>query len=481
MSFEATGRSAEERVIARYDRRRAVRAFLLFVAKSVPMWAGIVLILLPTDSQYMQGAVVLIYQLALWILALGAAASVLYAAITSLSRQTVVVHDGHLKLTAIGSEEQRVPLDAIEVLQLRGFTAIELLHMAPARGLGVVLRREYGENADLWRLPTHAIDRSRLGCDVFLPEVFDVPRDRLASLIADEVERACGHRPAIVSGRIRSTQAAEPPRCVSCGYDLRGLPAEAACPECGTPVVETTQGTAVGAAARVRQMRRGAGLLAVAGVLWIAVVLCSEGRLLWGMATGVRAASVEFMMLARAVDVLCGLALAFGGVWITVRDYGVSYPAAQRTLGAALRVVCIAGAVVISLWTLLSMHWLRGAFALQIWVVLAVGLLPVFWMQAGANVLSPRAKSTLKTLAGVLALPMLMLIAADVLSTVSSLTNTPPPGAAAAPRPAATIHPIMVAFAAFRVLLGLWLVFLSLYIRRALRSPGRVAETLPAS
>jgi hypothetical protein len=60
--------------------------------------------------------------------------------------------------------------------------------------------------------------------------------------------------------------------CVTCGYDLRGLPRTGACPECGTPVLRSPAGD--GAAAGRRRADRLLTLYAIA----------SAASLLFGLA-----------------------------------------------------------------------------------------------------------------------------------------------------------------------------------------------------
>lgn len=55
--------------------------------------------------------------------------------------------------------------------------------------------------------------------------------------------------------------------CVSCGYDLRGLPAEGACPECATPIARSLLGDR----------------LAGADVRWLTLVHRGQKLAAWGL------------------------------------------------------------------------------------------------------------------------------------------------------------------------------------------------------
>ena len=68
---------------------------------------------------------------------------------------------------------------------------------------------------------------------------------------------------------------ADPRRCISCGYDLTGLPADAACSECGTPVAASLAGGGLRhrEPEYIDRLRRGAMLAHIAILTAVAVIV----------------------------------------------------------------------------------------------------------------------------------------------------------------------------------------------------------------
>ena len=84
--------------------------------------------------------------------------------------------------------------------------------------------------------------------------------------------------------------------CAECGYDLRGLPAASACPECGRSIAETAAAAPV--TAWLPGFRRGVACLAAAWLLMPFAERAATSRLYWG---GVMLNPDGLLYLARAL------------------------------------------------------------------------------------------------------------------------------------------------------------------------------------
>lgn len=67
------------------------------------------------------------------------------------------------------------------------------------------------------------------------------------------------------------------PRCITCGYDLRSLPTEESCPECGTPIELSLRGDLLSLSdpAWVARIARGQSLLVIGVRLCLIVMVCA--------------------------------------------------------------------------------------------------------------------------------------------------------------------------------------------------------------
>ncbi len=67
------------------------------------------------------------------------------------------------------------------------------------------------------------------------------------------------------------------PRCITCGYDLRSLPTEESCPECGTPIELSLRGDLLSRSdpAWVARIARGQSLLVIGVRLCLIVMVCA--------------------------------------------------------------------------------------------------------------------------------------------------------------------------------------------------------------
>ncbi|MFB3104805.1 MAG: hypothetical protein ACE1ZA_07745, partial [Pseudomonadales bacterium] len=67
------------------------------------------------------------------------------------------------------------------------------------------------------------------------------------------------------------------PRCITCGYDLRSLPIEQSCPECGTPIELSLRGDLLSQSdpGWVARLARGQSLLVLGVRLCLIVIVCA--------------------------------------------------------------------------------------------------------------------------------------------------------------------------------------------------------------
>jgi len=141
------------------------------------------------------------------------------------------------------------------------------------------------------------------------------------------------------------TIAADTP-CVRCGYNLRGLTPDMACPECFTPVAHTLQGNLLAYADPewLARLRRGVALKLLNLLLGILLTVATVVALvLAGSQPGARA-KTELLMLVIA------LPLALLGIWavflITAQEPRVSLdedPVTLRTIVRACTVITQGG------------------------------------------------------------------------------------------------------------------------------------------
>lgn len=129
--------------------------------------------------------------------------------------------------------------------------------------------------------------------------------------------------------------------CAGCGYNLAGLPESGKCPECETSIAISRENQIfVGKSSHIiRDMRRGALLIAWAQALHIVVFLLSLFAL--GQAPGL----MNLMIVITGAFCLTGSMLtAIGGILASCR-----WPFHTREGSSLLRVTCLAGSILLAI------------------------------------------------------------------------------------------------------------------------------------
>lgn len=164
--------------------------------------------------------------------------------------------------------------------------------------------------------------------------------------------------------------------CIRCGYNLRGLPAEGRCPECGSGVLQSLRGDLLQFQhpAYVRRLAAGAAL-----VLWglLAMGACALGvvaALAWSPAD-----TLSLHALLYGLVILAG-ALAVTGAWlVTSREPTRPANRREQALRWAVRVLTAVGLLALAnLPVELALTDLRGApvsAEAYLWIVFGGGLL----------------------------------------------------------------------------------------------------------
>ena len=142
-----------------------------------------------------------------------------------------------------------------------------------------------------------------------------------------------------------TTPAASQPSisCTRCGYDLRGLPRDALCPECGTPLVQSLYGEYLRhrPVTWLRSLLRGAALVLVAQGGWLALSgywLSRHGSYDWNVLVSSPLSGITLPLALTAVNLLGVLFLTSPLPHQTER---VGSPRRMLRLGTAIMAVMI--------------------------------------------------------------------------------------------------------------------------------------------
>lgn len=156
--------------------------------------------------------------------------------------------------------------------------------------------------------------------------------------------------------------------CIHCDYNLRGVPIDAACPECGFPVARTANGRTLADAPRRFLPRLHAGLrlmlvaMAVTPTIILLLLLPPKGR--GGDDLGAVAAFAMFFELFIVATPLISLFVLLPGCWLVTTRWILRWDALTRPSGpislpvsriAARVIVCIGIAAVATMITLFGM------------------------------------------------------------------------------------------------------------------------------
>jgi hypothetical protein len=182
-----------------------------------------------------------------------------------------------------GGLASSVALDNVAELQVRrqgSFWAAGL-----DVGVGLVLRKPtYRGPFGLTVRGFPRLSRRLTGCHFLVPDVYEQPSEQIAAGIADAVKAVhqrevpvhvlTSRNPALAGLATPGVTVPDGVTCISCGYDLRGLQRAGACPECGSPIRESTRPDVdwhIDARWAAR-LQLGSALLFVAGLLALSFV-----------------------------------------------------------------------------------------------------------------------------------------------------------------------------------------------------------------
>ena len=116
------------------------------------------------------------------------------------------------------------------------------------------------------------------------------------------------------------TRDATPPRCVCCGYDLRGLSADDRCPECGTSVARSLHGERLSNAdpSWLRSVERGQLLIGLGCVVYWAGLVVAIG--LGAVSTTLNAGPMVQRIVSRGPSLAALVLVLVGVVGVTALD-----------------------------------------------------------------------------------------------------------------------------------------------------------------
>lgn len=281
--------------------------------------------------------------------------------------------------------------------------------------------------------------------------------------------------------------------CCRCTYDLRGLPADGVCPECGLPIANTLQHLIDPAASRLPQLRDPVGV--GNALVWLVLCLTGATLLLCVQAVAVWAGVFELQrvgMLGMAAAYDCTLlasVAALLGMWSVFKFN----PTPGDRANVAVRRDVVALGAGLAGWSILAMvlwqrerHWAFAAvsqnevatFRAALHAGMA-GAAVVIWIgiQRILRTIGKRSRAYRHAHGGRQRIrPM---IAATVAIGVGSLLRLAGTSAKPGLEPLATLGAVMVWVSMLMIVIGLvYLLINARWIRQALRHPPPILESL---